>query len=170
MRSDPLNDLLDVDFNVHLSPEEGEPGVSAGRPTGTSQHLRRLSVSGGTSLMSGFSGEDQEPLGPGEDSQPDLEEPVDEGSNLVDSRPAVLIQEPLLLDLPRELVEARLFDSYTYTGVTVSVSPQYSPLVRSSHHKYYYISQDFRRLSSASEPLVWNRAADTCWKSPPVSS
>uniref|UniRef100_H3BXX9 Polycystic kidney disease 1a n=1 Tax=Tetraodon nigroviridis TaxID=99883 RepID=H3BXX9_TETNG len=89
--------LDDVDFNVHLSPEEGEPGVSAGRPTGTSQ--RR------------------------EESQPDLEEPVDEGSNLVDSRPAVLIREPLLLDLPRELVEARLFDSYTYTGLS---SPQLS--------------------------------------------
>lgn len=35
----------------------------------------------------------------------------------MDSRPSILIREPVLLDLSRELVEARLFDSYTYTGV-----------------------------------------------------
>lgn len=67
--------------------------------------------------MSAFSGEDGEAVRPGEESVPEPEEHVDEGSNLVDSRPPVLTREPLLLDLSRELVEARLFDSYTYTGV-----------------------------------------------------
>lgn len=105
-------------FNVHpMSPEEGEPGISTGRPTGTSQVCVCSASAGGTSLISGFSGEDGEPDRAGEESLPDPEEHVDEGSNLVDSRPSVLIREPVLLDLSRELVEARLFDSYTYTGV-----------------------------------------------------
>lgn len=57
-----------------------------------------------------------EPVRAGEETS-DSEEHVDEGSNLLDSRPSILIREPVLLDLSRELVEARLFDSYTYTGV-----------------------------------------------------
>lgn len=114
-----------------MSPEEGEPGISAGRPTGTPQlRLRLLSIAGGTSLISGFSGEDGEPGRVGEESLPEPEEHVDEGSNLVDPRPSILIREPVLLDLSRELVEAKLFDSYTYTGVIISFLPQYIPISR----------------------------------------
>lgn len=67
-------------------------------------------------LISAFSGGDGKPGRTGEETS-DPEEHADEGSNLVDSRPSILIREPVLLDLSRELVEARLFDSYTYTGV-----------------------------------------------------
>lgn len=59
---------------------------------------------------------DGESLSPGDDSafHPALHE--DEGSNLVDSRPSVMIQEPILLDLTRDPVDRGLFESYTYTG------------------------------------------------------
>lgn len=57
--------------------------------------------------------------GPGEYSVSDPEEREDEGSDLVDPRPSVLSRAPSLLDLPRELVEAGLFESYTYTGVVI---------------------------------------------------
>lgn len=103
-----------------------------------------LSIAGGTSLISGFSGEDGEPVRAGEESLPDPEEHVDEGSNLVDSRPSVLIREPVLLDLSRELVEARLFDSYTYTGVIgVSFFSKIYTHFKSYYHKYCYISRNF---------------------------
>uniref|UniRef100_A0A8C2ZWB2 Polycystic kidney disease 1b n=1 Tax=Cyclopterus lumpus TaxID=8103 RepID=A0A8C2ZWB2_CYCLU len=80
------------DYDVPLmSAEEGDPGVSAGRPTGES-------------------------FSPGDDSFHDPALPDDEGNNLMDSRPSVVIQEPVLLDLPRDLVNRGLFESYTDTG------------------------------------------------------
>lgn len=63
-----------------------------------------------------FSGVDGESVSPGEDSGPDPELHEDGGSNLVDSRPSVAIQEPILLDLSRDLVDTDLFESYTSTG------------------------------------------------------
>ncbi|CAB1460970.1 unnamed protein product, partial [Pleuronectes platessa] len=79
------------DYDVH-SPhaEEGDPGSSAGRPTGL----------------------DGETFSPAEHES--------EGSNLVVSRPSVLIQEPTLLDLPRDPVDGDVFKSYTYTGISSS--------------------------------------------------
>lgn len=45
------------------------------------------------------------------------------GSNLVDSRlQPRLTQEPVLLDLPRDLVDETVFKSYTYTGMLVQNS------------------------------------------------
>uniref|UniRef100_A0A3P9PJT5 Polycystin 1 like 1, transient receptor potential channel interacting n=1 Tax=Poecilia reticulata TaxID=8081 RepID=A0A3P9PJT5_POERE len=41
-----------------------------------------------------------------------------EGSNLVDPKPSVAIQEPTLLDFHRDAVEKGLFESYTYTGIS----------------------------------------------------
>ncbi|XP_034428977.1 polycystic kidney disease 1 like 1 [Hippoglossus hippoglossus] len=87
------------DYDVH-SPhaEEGDPGSSAGRPTGV----------------------DGETFSPGEDAVFDPAEHESEGSNLVFSRPSVLIQEPTLLDLPRDPVDGDVFKSYTYTGISSS--------------------------------------------------
>uniref|UniRef100_A0A673BEL3 Uncharacterized protein n=1 Tax=Sphaeramia orbicularis TaxID=375764 RepID=A0A673BEL3_9TELE len=42
----------------------------------------------------------------------------DEGSNLVDSQPPVMIQEPTLLDLPRDSVDRGIFESYTSSGIS----------------------------------------------------
>ena len=64
-----------------------------------------------------FPGVDGESFGPGEDSVFDPAVHEDQGSNLVDSRPSVVIQEPILLDLSRDLVDRGLFESYTYTGI-----------------------------------------------------
>ncbi|KAM9839687.1 polycystin-1-like protein 1 [Aulostomus maculatus] len=75
--------------------EEGDPGVSAGRPTGV----------------------DGETLSPGDVSAFDPVSHDTEGSNLVDSSPSAVIQEPTLLDLPREPVDRGLFESYTFTGI-----------------------------------------------------
>ena len=63
-----------------------------------------------------FSGVDDDTFSPGDDSVFDPASHVDERSNLVDSRPSVVIQEPTLLDLPRDPVDRALFESYTYTG------------------------------------------------------
>lgn len=92
--------------------------------------------------MSAFSGGDVEPVRAGEETS-DSEEHVDEGSNLVDSRPSVLIREPVLLDLSRELVEAKLFDSYTYTGVIFIFFSQYISPFQSCYRTYYRISRNF---------------------------
>lgn len=114
---DPLTDLsLDVPL---MSVEEGDSGISAGRPTGAAPicmlaqiHLcARLFVN---PLIS--SGVDGDSVRPGEDSGLSLELHEDGGSNLVDPRLPVAIQEAVLLDLSRELVEPGLFESYTYTG------------------------------------------------------
>ncbi|KAM7390602.1 hypothetical protein PAMA_008670 [Pampus argenteus] len=97
MESGDEGDQLDSDYDApFLSTEEGNPGISAGRPTGV----------------------DDETFSPGDDSMFDPASHVDEGSNLVDSRPSVVIQEPTLLDLPRKLVDRGLFESYTYTGIS----------------------------------------------------
>ncbi|KAM8731306.1 polycystin-1-like protein 1 isoform 4-T4 [Acanthopagrus schlegelii] len=90
----------DLDYDVAwMTAEEGDPGISAGRPTGV----------------------DGENLSPGDDLEfePSLHE--DEGSDLVDSRLPVVNQEPILLDLSRDLVDSGLFESYTYTGISSSV-------------------------------------------------
>ncbi|CAB1340947.1 unnamed protein product, partial [Coregonus sp. 'balchen'] len=88
-----------TDYNVpFLGIEEGDPGVSGGRPTG---------VGGGSS---GSSEGDSAPAIPGSGE--------DEGSNLMDSSPSLVVLDPTLLDLPRELLEQERFESYTYTGIS----------------------------------------------------
>ncbi|XP_034416623.1 polycystic kidney disease 1 like 1 [Cyclopterus lumpus] len=73
--------------------------------------------------LGGQQGVDGESFSPGDDSFHDPALPDDEGNNLMDSRPSVVIQEPVLLDLPRDLVNRGLFESYTDTGIS-------SPLLR----------------------------------------
>ncbi|XP_044196388.1 polycystic kidney disease 1 like 1-like [Thunnus albacares] len=97
LESGDVGDGLDSDYDVpFLSTEEGDPGISAGRPTGV----------------------DDDTFSPEDDSVFDPASHVDEGSNLVDSRPSMVIQEPTLLDLPRDPVDRALFESYTYTGIS----------------------------------------------------
>ncbi|XP_047423738.1 polycystic kidney disease 1 like 1 [Mugil cephalus] len=91
----------DSDYDLPFpNAEEGDPGMSAGRPAGV----------------------DGEDVSAGDDLafNPALHE--DEGSNLVDSKLlSVLIQEPTLLDLLRNPVDRGLFESYTYTGTSSSL-------------------------------------------------
>ncbi|XP_068438427.1 polycystin-1-like protein 1 [Clinocottus analis] len=92
-----LGGQQDSDYDAPLmNAEEGDPGVSAGRPTGA----------------------DGESFSAGDDSfhNPALRD--EEGNNLMDSRPSVMIQEPVLLDLPRDPVDRGLFESYTDTGIS----------------------------------------------------
>nr|XP_061810187.1 polycystin-1-like protein 1 [Nerophis lumbriciformis] len=92
------------DYNVALQMAEGEPGISAGRPTAVNVQS----------------------LGPGDDPSFDQASHDLEGSNLLDSSPRMVIRDQTLLDLPREPVEAGLFASYTYTGLSselLSVMP-----------------------------------------------
>nr|XP_046228097.1 polycystic kidney disease 1 like 1 [Scatophagus argus] len=87
----------DLDYDVPLmSAEEGDPGISAGRPTGG----------------------EADTFSPGDDSAFDPALHEDVGSNLVDFRPSVVVQEPILLDLSRDLVDRDLFESYTYAGIS----------------------------------------------------
>uniref|UniRef100_A0A3P8VX02 Polycystic kidney disease 1b n=1 Tax=Cynoglossus semilaevis TaxID=244447 RepID=A0A3P8VX02_CYNSE len=79
--------------------EEGDPGSSAGRPSGV----------------------DGESFSPGDDSVFDPTAHKGEGSNLVVSLPFHQTLHPTLLDLPRDLVHTALFESYTYTGIFSSV-------------------------------------------------
>uniref|UniRef100_A0A3P8U3P9 Polycystic kidney disease 1a n=1 Tax=Amphiprion percula TaxID=161767 RepID=A0A3P8U3P9_AMPPE len=86
-------DRQDPDYDVPFpSAEEGDPGMSAGRPT------------------------DGETFSPGDDSAFDPATHQDEGSNLVDPKPSLVVQKPSLLDLPRHPVDRGLFQSYAYTG------------------------------------------------------
>uniref|UniRef100_A0A3Q4GJI1 Polycystic kidney disease protein 1-like 1-like n=1 Tax=Neolamprologus brichardi TaxID=32507 RepID=A0A3Q4GJI1_NEOBR len=78
--------------------EEGDPGMSAGRPRG----------------------EDGESFSAGDVLMFDMGLHKDEGSNLVDSKPFVAIQAPTLLDLPRNPLNRGLFESFTYTGISCS--------------------------------------------------
>ncbi|XP_068160681.1 polycystin-1-like protein 1 [Antennarius striatus] len=117
----------DWDYDIPAnSPEEGDPGTSAGRPMAV----------------------ESETFNPIDDSGIDpviLEDDEDEGSNLVDSRPSVVRQEPSLLDLSRDLVERGLLESYTYTGISspsISFKPnslqpgsRYMLEVRAESHK-----------------------------------
>ncbi|XP_070709442.1 polycystin-1-like protein 1 [Pempheris klunzingeri] len=85
------------DYDVPLmDAEEGDPGISAGRPTGV----------------------DGESFSAGDDSVSDPASPEDKGSNLMHSRPSAVIQEPILLDLPRDPVDRGVFESYTHTGIS----------------------------------------------------
>ncbi|CAJ1082323.1 polycystic kidney disease 1 like 1 [Xyrichtys novacula] len=79
-----------------MSPDEGDPGISAGRPTG---------VDGETYSAGDY-----------EEFHPTFHE--DEGSNLVDDRPSVTTRDPVLLDLHRDPVDRSVFESYTYTGIS----------------------------------------------------
>ncbi|XP_054622356.1 polycystic kidney disease 1 like 1, partial [Dunckerocampus dactyliophorus] len=84
----------DVPFQMA---EEGDPGISAGRPTGM----------------------DGQTLNPRDDSSFSPASHDTEGSHLMESSPSrQAIQELTLLDLPRDAVEAGLFASYTYTGLS----------------------------------------------------
>ncbi|XP_071384147.1 LOW QUALITY PROTEIN: polycystin-1-like protein 1 [Centroberyx affinis] len=94
-----VESFTDSDYDVpFLGVEEGDPGISEGRPIG-------MYVGGESS-------------GPGGDSGFDPEPGEDKGSNLVDSSPSLVFQEQTLLDLPRDPVERGLFESYTYTGIS----------------------------------------------------
>ncbi|XP_034038147.1 polycystic kidney disease 1 like 1-like [Thalassophryne amazonica] len=98
----PLSERVDLeeqglDYEVPVpGPQEGNPGLSAGRPTG----------------------EDTETFGPGGRSVFDPEPERDKGSNLMESRPSVVTQQPTVLDLPRDPVDRGVFESYTYSGVS----------------------------------------------------
>ncbi|XP_054863081.1 polycystic kidney disease 1 like 1 [Amphiprion ocellaris] len=59
---------------------------------------------------------DGETFSPGDDSAFDPATHQDEGSNLVDPKPSLVVQKPSLLDLPRHPVDRGLFQSYAYTG------------------------------------------------------
>ncbi|XP_028289333.1 polycystic kidney disease 1 like 1 [Parambassis ranga] len=84
-----------VDYHdPYPNAEEGDPGMSAGRPAGVDSE--------------GFTAEDN--------SDPELHE--DEGSNLVELKPSQVTREPTLIDLPRDPVDRSLFESYTYTGIS----------------------------------------------------
>ncbi|XP_014845773.1 PREDICTED: polycystic kidney disease 1 like 1-like [Poecilia mexicana] len=63
-------------------------------------------------------GTDTEIFSPIDHSESDLMLLKNEGSNLVDPKPSVAIQEPTLLDFHRDAVEKGLFESYTYTGIS----------------------------------------------------
>ncbi|XP_019897257.2 polycystic kidney disease 1 like 1 [Esox lucius] len=98
-----------------LGIEEGDSGVSGGRPTG---------VDGGSY---GSSGGDSAPAIP--------ESGEDEESNLMDSSPSLVVLDPTLLDLPRELVQRELFESYTYTGIS-SALIMFKPFTLRAGSKY----------------------------------
>uniref|UniRef100_A0A3B3UTW8 Polycystin 1 like 1, transient receptor potential channel interacting n=1 Tax=Poecilia latipinna TaxID=48699 RepID=A0A3B3UTW8_9TELE len=63
-------------------------------------------------------GTDTEIFSPIDHLESDLMLLKNEGSNLVDPKPSVAIQEPTLLDFHRDAVEKGLFESYTYTGIS----------------------------------------------------
>ncbi|XP_061523045.1 polycystin-1-like protein 1 [Phycodurus eques] len=88
-------DGQDYDAPLQIT-EEGDPGISAGRPTGV----------------------DVQTSSPGDELSFNPASHDPEGSNLLESRPGQVIREQTLLDLPRDLVEAGLFASYTSTGVS----------------------------------------------------
>lgn len=103
------------------SVEEGDSGVSAGRSYGIKQNNPTTSVFHFCArLLSNESltllGIDTERFSPIDNSESDLMLLNNEGSNLVDPKPSVAIQEPTLLDFHRDAVETGLFESYTYTG------------------------------------------------------
>ncbi|KAM9332615.1 LOW QUALITY PROTEIN: polycystin-1-like protein 1 [Pholidichthys leucotaenia] len=89
----PFFEDYDIPF---LDVDEGDPGMSAGRHTGV----------------------DGESLSVGDVSMFDPTLHDDEGSNLMNLRPSVVIWEPTLLDLHRDQVDRGLFDSFTYTGIS----------------------------------------------------
>ncbi|XP_072234365.1 polycystin-1-like protein 1 [Leuresthes tenuis] len=98
----PLLESGDVDTQpgdydvLFPSAEEGDSGTSAGRPTGV----------------------DAESFSSGDESAFDQALHEDEGSNLVDPKPSLLLREPSLLDLHRDAIDRDLFESYTYTGTS----------------------------------------------------
>lgn len=119
--------------------------------------------------------------GPGDGHSPEDDSAFDpalheeEGSNLVDSRPSVLIREPVLLDLSREPVDRGLFESYTFTGILfMQLTDAHFLLLSTSLSLKSLFSlppsfQEFPPLRSASGPSVWGLGPDTCWRLLPVS-
>ncbi|KAM4534073.1 polycystin-1-like protein 1 [Odontesthes bonariensis] len=95
------------------SVEEGDPGMSAGRPTGV----------------------DAESLSSGDESAFDQALHEEEGSNLVHPKPSLLLREPSLLDLHRDAVDRDLFESYTYTGTSAHLLT-FRPFGLSRRHRY----------------------------------
>uniref|UniRef100_A0A3P8Y0M3 Polycystic kidney disease 1a n=1 Tax=Esox lucius TaxID=8010 RepID=A0A3P8Y0M3_ESOLU len=72
----------------------------------------------------------------GGDSAPAIPESgEDEESNLMDSSPSLVVLDPTLLDLPRELVQRELFESYTYTGIS-SALIMFKPFTLRAGSKY----------------------------------
>lgn len=146
-----------------MSLEEGDSGISAGRPTGAApicmlvqiHFCMRLFVN---PLIS--SGVDRDFVNPGEASGLSLELHEDRGSNLVDPRLPVAIQEAVLLDLSRELLDPGLFESYTYTGtlfkkITDSRVLSLSTVFGLKSSRFLFPSfQEFLPLLSALDPSV----------------
>ncbi|XP_055007241.1 polycystic kidney disease 1 like 1 [Boleophthalmus pectinirostris] len=89
---------IDPQYDSFLNAEEGESDISPGRTTV----------------------EDGESFSLGEELEFDPESHREEGSNLVDVRPSVVVQERTLLDLPRDPVPQWIFESYTSTGISSS--------------------------------------------------
>ncbi|XP_069369205.1 polycystin-1-like protein 1 [Paralichthys olivaceus] len=117
--------VTESDYDVHPpNAEEGDPGSSAGRPTGAVHICVYLCSHNQCEMLCIYScvfqGVDGETLSAGEDAVFDPAEHESEGSNLVVSGHSVLIQEPTLLDLPRDPVDGDVFESYTYTGISSS--------------------------------------------------
>ncbi|XP_077365843.1 polycystin-1-like protein 1 [Festucalex cinctus] len=85
----------DYDIPLQIA-EEGDPGISAGRPTGV----------------------DVATLSPGDEPSFTPVPHASEGSNLLGSRPRQIIPKQTLIELPRDPIQAGLFASYTYTGLS----------------------------------------------------
>ncbi|XP_053716853.1 polycystic kidney disease 1 like 1 isoform X1 [Synchiropus splendidus] len=101
--------------------EEGDPGKSPGRPMSTFSPIV-MSNKFNYNLMALFSlpGVDGEILIPGDDLHFTLVSHDNQGSNLVDSSRAAVIQKSTLLDLARVPVNRQLFESFTHSGTSSS--------------------------------------------------
>ncbi|KAM9826956.1 LOW QUALITY PROTEIN: polycystin-1-like protein 1 [Neosynchiropus ocellatus] len=98
--------------------EEGDPGKSPGRPMGI---FSPIAMSNEFNYDLFFlPGVDGEILIPGDDLHFSLVSHDNEGSNLVDSSRAAVIQKPTLLDLPRVPVDQQLLESFTHSGASSS--------------------------------------------------
>ena len=110
-----------------------------------------------------FPGVDGESFGPGDDSEFDLASREEEGSNLVDSGPSVVKQEPILLDFPRHPIDRGLFESHTYTGTFFrklsDIFPLlYPPVSGLSHLSPFYFRSfcPFAQLETL-QPDLWEQ-------------
>ncbi|XP_074549754.1 polycystin-1-like protein 1 [Halichoeres trimaculatus] len=113
LESRSLRDQEDPDYDVTwIIPEEGDPGISAGRLT-----------------------DDDEPFTSRDYSVFDPAFHEDKGSNLVDDRPVVTARDPILLDLSRDPVDPSVFETYTYTG-TLSPSLSFRPFSLRAGSRY----------------------------------
>lgn len=107
-----------------MIPEEGDPGISAGRPTGpallclcSSQIFRvRVCVMNVCIDLCICTSGDDETFTSSDYSVFDPAFHEDKGSNLVNDRPVVTARDLTLVDLPRDSVDPDVFETYTYTG------------------------------------------------------